>query len=81
MRRTAEEKERKRRKERNERWNRLDEAEEVEILPENLIYVEELRMIPQKRVKNWQFKKTDAYHLPALHTGLAEMGAPNDLRL
>lgn len=79
-RRTADEKERKRRKrkERNGRWNRFEEAEELEILPENLIYVEELLMIPRERVKSWQFKKTDAYHLIALNTGLAKMGALND---
>lgn len=81
MRRRAEEEERKRREERNEGRNRLDEPEEEDVLPENMVYVEELQMTPQERVKNRQFKKTDAYHLPALDTGLAEMGAPNDPRV
>lgn len=81
MRRRAEEEERRRREERDDGRRRADEHKEEELLPENLVYVDELQMTAQERVQNRQFKKTDAYHLPALDAGLAEMGAPNDPRV
>lgn len=80
MRRRAEEEERRYREERDDRRRAVNEHSE-ELLPENLVYVDELQMTAQERVRNRQFKKTDAYHLPVLDAGLAEMGAPNDPRI
>ena len=78
MRRRAEEEERRRRDDRD-RGRERDQEEEV--LPENLVYVDELEMTVQERVQNRAFRKTDAYHLPALDVSLADMGAPNDPRV
>ena len=80
MKRRAEEEERKRREE-MEQGRRLSDDEQEEMVPENLVYVEELQMTPQERMRNRRFKKTDAYHLPELDVSLAEMGAPNDPRV
>ena len=79
MQRRAEEEDRKRREERD-RPARAHEVEEEEV-PDNLVYVEELRMTERERLQNRQFKKKDAYHLPDLDVSLAEMGAPNDPRI
>lgn len=81
MRRRAEGEERRHREERDEGRRRANDPVEEELLPENLVYVDELQMTTQERVQNRQFKKTDAYHLPALDAGLADMGAPNDPRI
>lgn len=49
---------------------------------DKLVYVDELQMTPQERARTRQFKKTDAYHLPALDPdGFQGMGAPNDPRI
>lgn len=49
---------------------------------DKLVYVDELQMTPQERARTRQFKKTDAYHLPALDPdGFQAMGAPNDPRI
>ena len=62
-----------------------DEAEEDGIKEgeeDKLVYVDELQMTPQERARTRQFKKTDAYHLPALDPdGFQAMGAPNDPRI
>ena len=76
MQRRAEEDDRKRRDE----VNRVPQDEE-EVVPENLVYVDELQMTAQERQQNRHFKKKDAYHLPNLDVSLAEMGAPNDPRI
>ncbi|KAF2427535.1 PIN domain-like protein [Tothia fuscella] len=55
--------------------------DEEELLPENLVYVDELQMTQQERQQNRKFKKKDAYHLPELDASLAEMGQPNDPRI
>lgn len=76
MRRRAEVEE-KRRKEVRDRPRRNLEEE----IPDELVYVDELQMTARERTQNRNFRKTDAYHLPALNVGLAEMGAPNDPRV
>ncbi|KAL8684981.1 MAG: hypothetical protein Q9218_008043, partial [Villophora microphyllina] len=78
MQRRAEEDEERRKQ---EVGRRQAEEEEEEVVPENLVYVDELQMTAQERQQNRQFKKKDAYHLPNLDIGLAEMGAPNDPRI
>lgn len=72
--------------ERGKRRRPEEEEEEEEGIKEGeedqLVYVEELQMTPQERARNRQFKKTDAYHLPALDpNGFQAMGAPNDPRV
>lgn len=57
------------------------ERDEEEVLPESLVYVDELQMTQQERQQNRKFKKKDQYHLPDLDVSLAEMGAPNDPRI
>ncbi|KAL8815952.1 MAG: hypothetical protein Q9223_004967 [Gallowayella weberi] len=80
MQRRAEEDER-RRKEDLDTSRKAPHEEEEEILPEDLVYVDEIQMTAQERQQNRQFKKKDAYHLPNLDVSLAEMGAPNDPRI
>lgn len=72
-----EERSRKRRAEEEPEEEGIKEGEE-----DKLVYVDELQMTPQERVRTRQFKKTDAYHLPALDPdGFHAMGAPNDPRI
>ena len=72
-----EEKSRKRRAEEEPEEEGIKEGEE-----DKLVYVDELQMTPQERARTRQFKKTDAYHLPALDAdGFHAMGAPNDPRI
>ncbi|KAL8994870.1 MAG: hypothetical protein Q9188_006945 [Gyalolechia gomerana] len=78
MQRRAEEEDRRRR---DDASRAPQEEEEDDVVPENLVYVDEIQMTAQERQQNRQFKKKDAYHLPNLDVGLAEMGAPNDPRI
>lgn len=72
-----EERSRKRRAEEELEEEGIREGEE-----DKLVYVDELQMTPQERARTRQFKKTDAYHLPALDPdGFHAMGAPNDPRI
>lgn len=80
MRRRAEDEDRRRREERD-RGVRTAAEEEEEVPEENLVYVDELQMTAQERTQNRTFRKQDAYHLPSLDVGLADMGAPNDPRV
>ncbi|KAL8978983.1 MAG: hypothetical protein Q9205_005577 [Flavoplaca limonia] len=80
MQRRAEEDERKR-KDDLEMARRAPREEEEEVIPENLVYVDELQMTAQERQQNRQFKKKDAYHLPNLDVSLEGIGAPNDPRI
>ncbi|KAL8862727.1 MAG: hypothetical protein Q9198_010469, partial [Flavoplaca austrocitrina] len=80
MQRRAEEDERKR-KDELEVSRRAPQEEEEEVIPENLVYVDELQMTAQERQQNRQFKKKDAYHLPNLDVRLEGMGAPTDPRI
>lgn len=83
MQRLAEEEEEKRRRE-NER-PRASRAvqEEEEVIPDasKLVYVEEIGMSQQERMRNRKFYKQDAYHLPELENGIASMGKPDDPRI
>lgn len=88
MRRRAElerEEERERKRRADEHGQRREDAEEEEIKAgeeDKLVYVDELQMTPQERARTRQFKKTDAYHLPAMDPdGFHAMGAPNDPRI
>ena len=76
MRRRAEVEEKRRREEQDRAHDEPDEE-----IPDELVYVDELQMTARERTQNRAFRKTDAYHLPALDVGLAEMGAPNDPRV
>ena len=72
-----EEKGRRRREDEDVEEEGIKEGEE-----DKLVYVDELQMTPQERARTRQFKKTDAYHLPALDPdGFQAMGAPNDPRI
>ena len=76
MQRRAEEDDRKRRDERQR-----PAQDEEEPVPENLVYVDELQMTEQEKLRSRTFKKKDQYHLPNLDVDLADMGAPNDPRI
>jgi DNA excision repair protein ERCC-5 len=76
MQRAAEEEE-KRRKERPQQPQ--DEPEEV--IPENVVYADEVFQSQQERLKNRKFKKKDQYHLPELGASLSEMGGQQDPRI
>ncbi|KAL7939569.1 hypothetical protein V8C35DRAFT_287019 [Trichoderma chlorosporum] len=82
MQRLAEEEEEKRRRE-NERprASRAEEAEEEIPDASNLVYVEEIGMSQQERLRNRKFYKQDAYHLPEIEGGIASMGKPDDPRI
>ncbi|KAI4192046.1 MAG: hypothetical protein LQ346_004515 [Caloplaca aetnensis] len=81
MQRRAEEEDRSRREERERGRHAAPQAEEEEVIPENLVYVDEIQMTPQERQQNRQFKKKDQYHLPNLDVDLTDMGAPDDPRI
>ncbi|KXX81877.1 DNA repair protein rad13 [Madurella mycetomatis] len=57
--------------------------EEHEALPsmDQMVYVDELGMSNQERLRNRHFRKQDAYHLPELENGIEAMGKPNDPRI
>ncbi|CAI4218589.1 unnamed protein product [Parascedosporium putredinis] len=59
----------------------VDENEEP--LPDmnNVVYVEELGMSKQERMRNRKFHKQDPYHLPTIDTSLASMARPEDPRI
>lgn len=76
MQRAAEEEKQKRKD-----GHRPSDPNEEEPLPETFIYAEEVQMTEQERQKNRTFRKTDAYHLPALDASMADMGQPNDPRI
>ncbi|EHK40388.1 hypothetical protein TRIATDRAFT_41742 [Trichoderma atroviride IMI 206040] len=83
MQRLAEEEEEKRRKESERpRASRAVEEEE-EVIPDasKLVYVDEIGMSQQERMRNRKFYKQDAYHLPELENGIASMGKPDDPRI
>ncbi|KAH6609289.1 hypothetical protein Trco_002635 [Trichoderma cornu-damae] len=84
MQRLAEEEEEKRRRERERpRPSRVAEEEGEEEIPDasKLVYVEEIGMSQQERMRNRRFYKQDAYHLPELEGGVASMGKPDDPRI
>ncbi len=81
MQRRAEEADRSRREERNRGKHAAPQIEEEEVIPENLVYVDEIQMTPKERQQNRQFKKKDQYHLPNLDVDLTAMGAPDDPRI
>ncbi|KAI9838751.1 MAG: DNA repair protein rad2 [Sclerophora amabilis] len=77
MQRRAEDDAEKKKKERE----RPIQNDHEEVIPDNLVYVDELQMTQEQRQQNRRFKKKDAYHLPELDSSLSEMGAPNDPRI
>lgn len=83
MQRLAEEEEEKRKRElERPRASRPREEEEEEIPDASkLVYVEEIGMSQQDRMRNRKFYKQDAYHLPELEGGIASMGKPEDPRI
>ncbi|TFA98281.1 DNA repair protein rad13 [Trichoderma ghanense] len=82
MQRLAEEEEEKRKREK-ERPRATRVAEEEEVIPDakDLVYVEEIGMSQQERMRNRKFYKQDAYHLPEIEGGIASMGKPDDPRI
>ncbi|UKZ75452.1 hypothetical protein TrVFT333_003137 [Trichoderma virens FT-333] len=80
MQRLAEEEEEKRKRE-QERPRPVEEEEEEIPDASNLVYVEEIGMSQQERMRNRKFYKQDAYHLPELEGGIASMGKPDDPRI
>ncbi|KAL8753759.1 MAG: hypothetical protein Q9184_005331, partial [Pyrenodesmia sp. 2 TL-2023] len=81
MQRRAEEQDRSRREELERGRHAAPQDEEEELIPENLVYVDEIQMTSQERQQNRHFKKKDQYHLPNLDVNLADMGAPDDPRI
>ncbi|KAK4059210.1 hypothetical protein Trihar35433_11097 [Trichoderma harzianum] len=79
MQRLAEEEEEKRKREK-ERPRPVEPEEEIPEASE-LVYVEEIGMSQQERMRNRKFYKQDAYHLPELEGGIASMGKPDDPRI
>ncbi|PTB68294.1 PIN domain-like protein [Trichoderma citrinoviride] len=82
MQRLAEEEEEKRKREK-ERPRASRAAEDEEVIPDakDLVYVEEIGMSQQERMRNRKFYKQDAYHLPEIEGGIASMGKPDDPRI
>ncbi|KAH7078238.1 hypothetical protein FB567DRAFT_533481 [Paraphoma chrysanthemicola] len=80
MQRAAEEEEKKR-KERKEAAGHPRNQDEQEVLPENLVYAEEILQSQQERAQNRKFKKKDQYHLPDLGRSMSEMGGADDPRV
>lgn len=74
--RAAEEEDRRRRQERA----RTPVEEELP-QDQDLVYVDEIGMAPQERLRARGFKKKDQYHLPNLDVRIEEMGGPNDPRV
>ncbi|KAJ4862831.1 XPG i-region domain-containing protein [Trichoderma breve] len=79
MQRLAEEEEEKRKREK-ERPRPVEPEEEIPNANE-LVYVEEIGMSQQERLRNRKFYKQDAYHLPEIEGGIASMGKPDDPRI
>lgn len=69
------------RRKRRVETGRRDEEEEV--IPDDVVYVDELLQTPEqiKRNRRGGFRKTDPYHLPDLDDSLQNMGQPNDPRI
>lgn len=82
MQRRLEEEEEKRKREKEVR-GREAVPEEQEEIPDvdKMVYVDELGMSNQERQQARKFTKKDAYHLPDLDGGIANMGQPNDPRI
>ncbi|KAF8862977.1 PIN domain-like protein, partial [Acephala macrosclerotiorum] len=82
MKRRGEEEEEKRKRERRREEAGLPSVqEEEEVLPADLVYVDEIGMSAAERQSTRKFKKTDQYHLPELTNGIEGMGQPNDPRI
>ncbi|KAL6904659.1 hypothetical protein GGI43DRAFT_397771 [Trichoderma evansii] len=83
MQRIAEEEEEKRRRENERPQASRAVEEEEEVIPDvsKLVYVDEIGMSQQERMRNRKFYKQDAYHLPELENGIASMGKPDDPRI
>lgn len=77
MQRAAEEEEKKRKEAARHPRNQ----DEQEVLPENLVYAEEILQSQQERAENRKFKKKDQYHLPDLGKSMNEMGGADDPRV
>ena len=58
-----------------------DEPQEEIPDASKLVYVDEIGMSEQERLKTRKFHKQDAYHLPALDGGITSMGGGNDPRI
>lgn len=77
MQRAAEEEEKKRK----EAARHPRDQEQLEDIPEDLVYVDELLQSQQERAQNRKFKKKDQYHLPDLGGSMSEMGGADDPRV
>ncbi|KAK5992765.1 DNA repair protein rad13 [Cladobotryum mycophilum] len=80
MHRLAEEEDERRKKEAEGRHAR-EPPEEVIPDMNNIVYVDEIGMSQQERLRKRKFHKQDAYHLPELEGGIAAMGKPDDPRI
>ncbi|KAF2691918.1 DNA-repair protein rad13, partial [Lentithecium fluviatile CBS 122367] len=76
MQRAAEEEEKKRKE-----AARHPRAEPEEVIPDNIVYAEEILQTQQERIANRKFKRKDQYHLPDLGVSLSEMGGADDPRI
>lgn len=83
MHRRAEEEADRRRREAAKRREAETEKGEEEPLPDmnEVVYVDELGMSRQERMKNRSFRKQDPYHLPDIDGSIAAMAKPEDPRI
>lgn len=80
-RRAEEEADRQRREEERERGPERGGQEEPVPDMNDVVYVEELGMSKQERMKGRNFRKQDPYHLPDLDGSIAAMAKPEDPRI
>ncbi|KAG9237077.1 DNA excision repair protein-like protein [Amylocarpus encephaloides] len=84
MQRRGEEESEKRNKQREREKDGLRPlAEDDEAVQEGqeIVYAQELGMNEQQRTQGRKFRKTDAYYLPEMGSGIEGMGQPNDPRI
>lgn len=80
-RRAEEEADRRRREAEREREPERDAQEEPVPDMNDVVYVEELGMSKQERMRGRNFRKQDPYHLPDLDGSIAAMAKPEDPRI
>ncbi|KFA73092.1 hypothetical protein S40288_02747 [Stachybotrys chartarum IBT 40288] len=83
MQRLAEEDRDRRRREREREVAGQPEVQPQEEVPDmsKMVYVDEIGMSERERAQTRKFHKKDAYHLPELDGGIANMGKPDDPRI
>ncbi|CAM1504079.1 Fc.00g016700.m01.CDS01 [Cosmosporella sp. VM-42] len=82
MQRIAEDEQDRRKREKERDVSAREEAQQEEIPDtDKLVYVDEIGMSQKEKQQTRKFFKQDAYHLPELDGGIANMGKPDDPRI